>query len=64
MSLFEKKLLAATLTFLFFSQVLFTETFIVDDTLAWIHATLDHEQKVKLLYIIDMGWLKMPEHNV
>ena len=40
------------------------DRFVVGDTLAWVHATLEYEQKAKLSYIIDMGWLNLAEHNV
>jgi len=36
----------------------------VADALAWIHSTLAYEQKAKLLYILEMGWLNLPEHDV
>ena len=36
----------------------------IADTLAWIHAKLENEQKVKLLYILEMGWLNLAEHDI
>lgn len=64
LSSFENKIGVAIVVYFVFKIYLFREMFIVSDTLSWIHQALDYEQKVKLLYIIDMGWLNLPEHDV
>ena len=61
---FSCALLPGLATYALLSHSLFPDAFAVEDTLAWLHATLTFEQKAKMLYIMEMGWLNLPEHDV
>ena len=61
---FTNTLPVALMIYLLLRYVLFGDLLAISDTLAWIHSTLEYEQKAKLLYIIEMGWLNLPEHDI
>ena len=61
---FDCIIVMCVMLYVYLTNVLYRDQFKVRNTLAWIHATMDPEQKVKLLYIIEMGWLNLAEHNV
>ena len=63
-SYFTKTMLPAWILSLVLGEIIYKDLFAVEDTLAWLHAVLSHEQEAKLLYILEMGWLNLPEHDV
>ena len=41
-----------------------SEVFGTSDAIQWVHVTFDNEQKVKLLYMLDNGYLNIADEEL